>query len=145
MTIQTTPGAIVVNADDLQLTHRGITIAVKIRMTAWPTVMGVIKQADGSWKFAVDLTDDIFASDPPNGGDMVGGWVTQLANGDMITFIRNIILPKLNAWLKAVFPPVAAPAPAPTAAFSNDLDGLQKALGGIKFTTAADGTVTASI
>lgn len=142
MAVQTKSGPIVVDADDLQFTHRGKTIAVKVRKVSWVNVLGVVKQDDGSWKVECDLTDDLFSSDPPNGGDEVGGWVQEKAGGDMVKFVRDIIIPRLNAWLAKLFPPVVTQPGTPT---GTPVQQLQTVIGGIKFTTAADGTVKASI
>ena len=146
MGIQVTSGPIVVDADDVQFTHRGRTIAIKLRESMWLNVLGCVRQPDGSWKVETDLTGDLFSSDPPGGGDVVGGWVKDKGNGDMLTFIRNVILPRLNAWLATLFPPqtttAPAPAPAPT---GTPTQQLHQSLRGLKFVTAADGTVKAQI
>lgn len=141
MAIQTTAGPFVVDNDDLKFTYAGKTIAVKIRVVSWPVVAGLIKQADGSWKQEVDLTGDLFSTDPPNGGDVVGGWVNKIAGGNMTEFIRQIILPRLNDWLKTVFKPTVTTTPPST----TPIQTLQTTLGGIRFVVQADGSVKAEL
>lgn len=139
MSIQTTEGPIRVDADDARFSYRGTTIALKMRRLLWPVLLGVRQGPDGSWEVDVDLTDDLFASDAPGGGDAVAYWLQQ--HGGAMGFVRDVVMPRLQAWLADVWPPAApddVPADAP-------LQKIQAALFGIKFVAHADGTVTATL
>lgn len=127
--IQTGTGPIRVDADDPQFTHRGKTVAVKIRSIAWPQVLGVVKEGDG-WKVSADLTGDLFSSDAPGGGDPVAHYMKDGADA----FVRSVILPRLNEWLATEFAPGGLMTP---------LEQLQAALLGVRFVMQPDGTVRA--
>lgn len=140
MAIQTGTGALRIDADDPQITHRGKTVAIKIRVISWPVVIGCVNDGAG-WKAGPDLTGDLFSSDVPGGGDPVAYHMA----GDPLGFVRNVILPNLNAWLATVWTPQAPNAggggsPAPAVA---PIEQLQSALGMIRFVVKPDGTVKA--
>lgn len=139
MSIQVEEGPIRIDIDDPQFSYRGKRIAIKIRQMMWPVVLGCEQQTDGSWEAGADLTDDLFASDPPGGGDPVQYAIAQ--HGSAAGFVRAVVVPRLNKWLGDVWPPVApddVPADAP-------LQTIQAALFGIRFVAQADGTVTATL
>ena len=84
--------------------------------------------------------------DPPTGLDWNGTpedavrcWCQQL--GGVAAFIRDVVLPRLNAWLLVEYPPIAG---SPPAAQQTTVQQLDAAIGGIKLTVQADGTVTAT-
>lgn len=129
MSIQTGAGPIRVDADDLQITYRGVTLAVKVRIVSWAQIIGCIKQSDGSWQSKVDLTGDLFSSDP---------WTLDYAvehYGSARAFVAEIVMPRLNAWLAVLFTPgQVSPA-----------DQVAAALSGIKLTPQPDGTLLATL
>lgn len=145
MSIQTGTGeSIIVDSNDLSITHRGIKIAVKIRDTrslgGMISIMGVKQNpATGQWLWDVALDDDIFSNDSVTPESVVAKY------NSAKEFVRQVILPRLQAWLTKLFPAIPAtgtpPAPAPRTALEAILDSIA----GIKLTFNADGTVTASI
>lgn len=139
MAIQTGPGNLRIDADDPQITHRGKTVAIKTRVISWPVVIGCVNDGNG-WKVGPDLTGDLFSTDVPGGGDPVAYHMA----GDPLKFVRNVILPNLNAWLATVWTPQAQTggtgAPVPDV---KPIDQLQYALGLIRFVVKPDGTVKA--
>ena len=137
MAIQTGEGLIRIDPDDLQFTHRGRTIAVKIRSLMWPVIVGCVKQSDGTWEVSTDLTGDLFLDDVVGQPDVVAYWVQK--HGGPMGFVRAVVLPKLNAWLLTLFPKSDAPIPTAT-----PLEQIQGALQGIRFLPQPDGTLIAS-
>ena len=132
MAIQNGGGPLRIDSDDLQLTHRGKTIAVKIRNIAWPQVLGCSKQADGSWKADIDLTGDLFSSDVPGGGDPVAYHMA----GEPDAFVRTVVLPNLNAWLATLWAPTSE-----GSANVTPLEQLQASILRLRLVVRADGTV----
>jgi hypothetical protein len=136
MTIQSTPGPIEIRPEDLQLSHRGIKVAFKIRVIAWPVLMACVDEG-GGWK--VDMLLEDWADDPNP--------VLRSVNGDTMNWIKTVLIPKMNAWLAKIFPPMANTPSAPTApstAPKTDEEALvqiDKALASLKFSVKADGTV----
>lgn len=104
MTVQTSSGPIVVGPGDFQRTDRGITWAIKCRDiegTQFATIL--VKQDNGSWAVGgmVDDGFDLTAKNYPT----------------MIDWFKNVLLPRLNAWLAATFPaPTEGPTPEPVGA-----------------------------
>jgi len=135
VSIQTGSGPIRIDPDDAQFTFRGKTLAIKIRAVSWASILGCIKQADGTWTAAADLTDDLFGSDVFGEDDVVAHWLNK--HGGAVGFVRAVVLPHLNAWLAGLFPAGEVTL--------TPLEQVQFALGGIKFSPQADGTLTASI
>lgn len=96
MTVQTSPGLISVGPGDFQRTDRGVTWAIKFRdMSGTQVVLILIKQADGGWtvdplpEAQLDSKFDLRVSEP---GFSIDTWVT------------DVILTRLNAWLAKRFP-----------------------------------------
>lgn len=135
MSIQVGEGPLRIDADDLQLNHRGVTIAVKIRSLAWPNIIGCIKRA-GGWEATVDLTGDLFVNDVPGGGDPVAHALDQ--HGGAAAFVAAVVIPRLNAWLAQVYPQTGATNATP-------LDLVQSAISGLRLVVHADGTVSAQV
>lgn len=133
MSIQTGEGPLRIDADDLQLEHRGKHIAVKIRVMSWPAIVGCVKGPAG-WEAVTDLTGDLFANDLPDGADPVAHAIEQ--HGGAREFVAAVILPRLNVWLATVYPPVGTPNDAP-------LELVQSAITGLRLVVHADGTVSA--
>jgi hypothetical protein len=133
MSIQTGEGPLRIDADDLQLEHRGKHIAVKIRVMSWPVIVGCVKRGTG-WEADVNLTDDLFANDLPDGSDPVAHAIEQ--HGGAQAFVAAVVIPRLSAWLLKVFPPVGKPNDAP-------LELVQWAISGLRLVVHADGTVSA--
>jgi len=132
MAIQTTEGPIRIDPDDLQFTYRGKTIALKVRVSVWPVLLGCVQQSDGTWVAEADLTGDLFSSDVPGGGDPVAYHLAQ-KGGDPVRFIREVVLPKLNEWLRLLFRANGAPVP--------PLEQITVALAGVRFVPQPDGTL----
>ena len=128
MGIQTGSGPIRIDPDDLQITHRGKSVAVKIRSMSWPQVLACVNDGSG-WKVATDLTGDLFSTDVPGGGDVVAYHLA----GDPAGFVRRVIVPNLNAWLATVWTPTGEPVV--------PLEQLQRAINGLRFVVRTDGTV----
>ena len=141
MAIQTGEGPVRIDADDAKFKHRGKTIALKMRVIMWPVMMGYELQGDGSWEAGVDLTDDLFASDPPGGGDAVAYWVAH--HGGPMGFVRTVVRPRLQAWLDTVWPPISGPGDLPPSGEAEQQ--LAAALGSVRFVAMPNGTVVASM
>lgn len=144
MAIQTGDGLPRIDPDDPQFTHRGITVAVKIRVLMWPVILGCRKMPDGTWGVDVDLTDDKFGSDVAGFNSPVVAALSQ--HGGALQFLRNVVVPRLDRWLETLWKPVAAGEPTGIPATENGaLAAIQTAFGAIKFTARPDGTVIATI
>jgi hypothetical protein len=134
MGIQTTGGNIVIDSDDLQFTHRGKTIAVKVRiLEGVPYIMGCIKGSDGSWQANALLDDETFV----NTGVTPE---TELAKyGSAREWVRKVVLPLLQGWLDALFPSTSVTQP------KSALEQIAAELSAIKLIINTDGTVTATL
>ena len=130
MSIQTGSGDLRIDPDDLQLTHRGKTVAVKIRVLDVPYVIGCIKAPDGRWEGGPFLDDETFV----NSGITPETEVAKY--GSAKEWVRVIVLPRLQAWLDALFPPSGTPLTA--------LELIAVEVAGLRLTPQADGTVKAS-
>lgn len=130
MSIQTGSGDLRIDPDDLQLTHRGKTIALKVRVFDVPFVLGCLKGSDGKWTAQTTLCDDTFV----NSGITPETEVAKY--GSAKEWVRVIVLPRLRAWLDALFPPSGTPLTA--------LELIAVEVAGLRLTPQADGTVKAS-
>jgi len=129
MSVQSGGGPLRIDPDDAQVSYRGVTLAVKLRIVAWAQVIGCIKNSDGSWTSKIDLTGDLFASDPWDCAYAIEHY------GSAEVFVREVVMPRLNEWLAVLFAPGAVPAE----------DQIATVLGSIKFAPQPDGTLTASM
>ena len=130
MSIQTGSGDLRIDADDLQLTHRGKTIAVKVRVLDAPYVVACVKRPDGKWDSATLLCDETFV----NSGITPETEVAKYGSAE--EWVRVIVLTRLRAWLDALFPPSGTPLTA--------LELIAVEVAGLRLTPQADGTVKAS-
>jgi hypothetical protein len=135
MSIQIGGGPIRVDSDDPQITYRGKTLAVKVRVLSWAVILGCLQQADGSWVADADLTGELFVSDVEGQSDAVAYWIDYY-NGPA-GFVSTVVLPRLNDWLARLFPAGEVTL--------TPLEQVQVVLGTIKFTPQPDGTLKASV
>lgn len=131
MGIQTGTGNLVIDPDDLQLTHRGKTIAVKIRVLDAPYIIGCIKGSNGSWQANASLDDDTFVNSGVTPETEVAKY------GSAREWVRQIVLPRLQGWLDALFPP--------TGTAKTALEQIASEVMGIKLIINTDGSITASM
>lgn len=120
-----------IDPDDLQITHRGKTIAVKVRVVGVPYIMGCIKLPDGKWNGAALLCDETFV----NSGITPESEVAKY--GSAREWVRQIVLPRLQAWLDQLFP---AGDRAPTA-----LEQIAAEVAGLRLKVQPNGTVRAEM
>ena len=132
MTVRTS-APITFGPHDFQRTDRGITWGIKVTSTSDASfVMVFVQGADGKW-----LPDQTQAA------QLDAAFETAISRGGpVINWFRDVLLPKLNAWLREKFPPLdaTAPPPAPTT-FPEQADAL---IQGLRITVHADGTLTAA-
>ncbi len=133
MSIQKTGFPLVLDANDFQRIDRGVLWGIKchevVGMGA-QTVHLVYTPQGGSQK--VETLDDSF--------DLR---INRDYGGDVVRWLTEYILPKLNAWLVKTFPPVDdswTPV-----IDSSDFEAAFAAIGRLKVTKAADGTLKASL
>lgn len=131
MPVQTSAGNLQILANDLQITHRGKTIAIKIRDMGYPVIIGCERQADGSWRGTQMLYEEWANSGVTPESDIA-------KHGNAVNFVRNVLRPAINAWLARLFPAISAPAPAPSGSAIEQIDA---AVLGLKFVAGADGTL----
>lgn len=129
MGVQTGGGPLRIDPDDAQITYRGVTLAVKLRIVAWAQIIGCIRNPDGSWTSKIDLTGDLFASDPWTPAHAIDQY------GSADVFVQDVVIPRLNDWLAVLFAPGVVPPE----------DQIATVLGSIKFAAKPDGTLTASM
>lgn len=129
MSIQTGSGDLRIDADDLQLTHRGKTIAIKVRVLDVPYVIGCIKRPDGKWDSGPLLCDETFANTGITPETEVARY------GSAKEWVRQIVLPRLQAWLDQLYP---ASGTAPTA-----IEQIAAEVAGLRLRVLANGTVKA--
>lgn len=131
MGIQTGTGNLVIDPDDLQLTHRGKTIAVKIRVLDAPYIIGCIKGSNGSWQANASLDDDTFVNSGVTPETEVAKY------GSAREWVRQVVLPRLQGWLDALFPP--------TGTTKTALEQIASEVMGIKLIINTDGSITATM
>lgn len=131
MAIQTGGGDLRIDPDDLQLTHRGKTIAVKVRVLDVPYIIGCTKAPNGTWEGGPFLDDETFV----NSGTTPESEVAKF--GTAREWVRQIVLPRLQAWLDQLFP---ASGTAPTA-----LEQIAAEVAGLRLRVQANGTVKAEL
>lgn len=135
MTIQTKPGPIVADADDLVIEHRGKRVLVKIvYLGSYPTI-NAYSQAVGapSWANEGFVDDQVFsnANDRETGAPMEpSDWIARA--GGPAAFVASM-LPAINAVLARVWPA--------TGESMTPLEEVHALLGGLRVIKAADGTV----
>lgn len=130
MSIQTGSGDLRIDPDDLQLTHRGKSVAVKVRLFEVPYIIGCLKGSDGKWEAQAMLDDETFV----NTGVTPETEIARV--GSAREWVRQIVLPRLQAWLDTIFKPSGTPLTA--------LELIAVEVAGLRLTPQADGTVKAS-
>lgn len=125
MTIRTSAPITFTPGSDFFRTDRGITWGIKVTVTAAVAFATVfVRGADGTWSAEANLDEMLDTRSGP-----VGDWM------------RDVLLPKLNAWLRLKFPPLGPDAPPPSpATFYEQADA---AIQGLRIIAHADGTLTA--
>ena len=131
MAIQTGGGELRIDPDDLQLTHRGKTIAVKIRVLDVPYIIGCIKAPNGTWEGGPFLDDETFVNSSITPETEVAKF------GSAREWVRQVVLPRLQAWLDQLYP---ASGTAPTA-----LEQIAAEVSGLRLRVLPDGTVRAEL
>ena len=134
MSIQTGSFPLVLDANDFQRTDGAIRWGIKCyRINSFGDAV-YVTWWDSAGKQQQEALDDAFDIHVYQYG------------GDVTKWLKEYLLPRLNAWLTKTFKAGAAPAPAPTPAPSDDLfENARVALGTIKITVNADGTLKASL
>ena len=130
MAIQTGSGDLRIDPDDLQLTHRGKTIAVKVRLFDVPYIVGAIKGSDGKWEAQAMLDDETFS----NTGTTPETEIARV--GSAREWVRQIVLPRLQDWLNTLYKPSGTPLTA--------LELIAVEVAGLRLQVQPDGTVKAS-
>ena len=93
-----TSGQLTVGPDDFQFTFRGKSVAIKVR-SDFGVVVGCLLGPSG-WAGAHEL----FMFDQGS----VGTVTDELAKaGGAMNWVRTILVPRINAWLAELFPPLA--------------------------------------
>lgn len=134
MTVQAAPGPIVMGTGDFQRTDRGITWGIKFRnLGIGYAVFVVVKQSDGSW-----------AQPAATESYLESSFEDAMKTMDVTTWVKNVFIPRLNAWLKKAFPAVGAPAPTPVTIDEKFAAADAQVFGNLRITVAADSTLSAS-
>lgn len=129
-------GTLTVVAGDLQTTHRGRTVALK--MIDWGSSSPVLAllELKGSVWVVVRIVEEF---DDRNDGQSGYRFEMEAEKaGGVANYIKQILVPKVNAALLELFPPSAAPAPEPT----DRIAALDAAIiGALRWAPQADGTL----
>lgn len=135
MSIQTKPGPVVADADDLVIEHRGKRVLIKVLSVGLYPSINAYSQAVGasSWTGEGPVDGEVFANDT----DMATGkgmtpsdWIAKA--GGPAGFVASMI-PAINAVLARVWPASGEP--------MTPLEQVHALLGGLRVIKAADGTV----
>lgn len=118
-----------IKPEDLQVAYRGVTAAVKcVQVNESFEILACIKKND-TWLVSSKLYSDTLSS-------------LELAvkkRGDAVSWVKDGLLPKINEWLGALFPPNKV---AEVSAVAIEID---RAVSGIRFIAHADGTLVATL
>lgn len=127
MSIQTKPGAPSLDSSDFQLSYSGVRVGVELRHVATPDGESVSSalmcelMPDGSWGYKATLAQDFIGDIKSAGGAM--------------NWLRDTLIPKINAWLSARFA-AGGPPPDPVDA-PPELIALDGLMGKLKVTVVA--------
>ncbi len=142
MSIQTRPGPVVADADDLVIEHRGQRVLVKILAVGFHPSINAYSQAVGAttWNAegpvdcAAGDRDSIFSNDNDQGMPMTpSDWIAKF--GGPRGFVATFVVPRLNEILARIWP-------AQTGAPSGDpLQQVHAVIAGLRVVKAADATV----
>jgi hypothetical protein len=135
MSIQRTAFPLVLDANDFQRIDRGMKWGIKLHETISMGVQSVhlvYVGVDGSQK--VETLEDAF--------DLR---INREFGGDVLKWLRDKILPKLNDWLTKTFPPTAIDDGFTPVIDATDFEAAFAAISKIKITVNADGTLKASV
>lgn len=137
MSIQRTGWPLVLDADDFQRIDRGVKWGIKFHHAAGSDMQSVhiVWTIPGS-AAKVETIDDGFDIHVFNDH-----------GGDVIRWIKERLLPRLNAWLAKTFPANATntPAPPPVDDGADKFSAAWVAVGRLQITQAPDGTLKASL
>lgn len=135
MSIQYGGSEIRIDSNDLQLLHRNTLIAIKVRVIGeTPYIIGCIRQPSGAWESAALLDDETFV----NSGVTPETEIARV--GSAKEWVRQVVLPRLQEWLNALFPAIGGGGGGPTA-----LEQIAAEVAGIRLTVQSDGTVKATM
>jgi hypothetical protein len=121
MSIQYGPGPVAIAPDDVQITHRGMSVALKLReISAGFQVLMLHTKTSGDWDGGRELIgfDD-------------GTFSVQALAADLARFIREV-LRRVNDILAQLFTPQGE---------QTDMEKLDAALRGLRFVPQPDGTL----
>lgn len=132
-----TGGKLNVHPTDLQITHAGKKVALKL--IQWggeggiPVICGIQQMPNGDWEVTGQFTeyDDIFTPE-----------AAVAKAGGVRNYIVNVLVPLINEWLARVFPPTGVTTPAPVAPGDSIFVQLDKTIPTIlAWDPKADGTL----
>lgn len=135
MSIQTKPGPVVADADDLVIEHRGKRVLIKVETFGVYPKINAYSQTVGatSWAFEGFVDDEVFsnATEIATGAPMTpSDWIAKA--GGPAAFVASL-LPAINAVLARVWPA--------SGDSMTPLEQVHALLGGLRVLRAADGTV----
>lgn len=122
MTVQTAGDKVIMTDADFSTTIEGLTWGVKCREVAGIQFIFIVEKQGDVW-VATTALDDAFDT-------------RQGQYDDMLKYIREYLLPRLNAWLKTKFG---------SGKQLTKFEQVDKLLLGLKITLGSDGTYVASI
>jgi len=127
MSIQTGTGPVRIDADDAQITHRGTTVALKVRDFGGGAIyiLGCSLEST-EWKAA-----ELFGFD-----DGMTPENQESKYGTAAEFVRQFMLPKIIAWLATIFKPGTG---------TTAIERIAAELARVKFVPQADGSLVASV
>ena len=140
MSVHTT-GPLQVTADDLQITHRNRTIAIKVIDWGVSTpFLAVVERKNSAW-----VADYIVRSfDDRNDGIPGAMYEKEIAeDGGVLNWIKKRLIPEINATLAIMFPPGVTPPP--TGDLPATLVGIDAGLQSLKWAPQADGTLRVTV
>lgn len=141
--IQTKPGPVVADSDDLVIEHRGKRVLAKVMFVgAHPSIIAYSQPVGGSTWTPEGLLDcfpgdseSIFSNDNDreNGGVPMTppDWIAKY--GGPLGFVKSFVCPRLNEILARMFPAGEMPV--------DPLQAVHSIIGSLRVVKAADGTV----
>lgn len=135
MSIQKSAWPLVLEANDFQRIDRGIKWGIKFH-----EIVGFGQSVHLVYDNPIDGTQKVETLD-----DAFDIHVLQDHGGDVLRWLKERVLPKLNAWLAKMFPPKAADEPWVPTVDATKFEEAWLAVGKLKITQAADGTLKAGV
>lgn len=140
--VQVEAGPVVIDSDDPQYTYAGVSIAIKLRVVSWPSILGCVRRGTSNWEVDRDFTGDLLASDDATYGDAAIGAIARFGSAE--AFLRETVMPAINKWLREVYP-LGVDVDPPEIDPEDAIALFQQALMKIRFTRSADGLVSATL